>query len=93
MKKYIFLLLIIILIIGCDMNNFNKNESEEYLLTYEMADSRAAVLMSKLNLDQKIEIIGGYSRFFIKGFPELGMPYIFSICIKNERGTLVESFS
>jgi beta-glucosidase len=44
---------------------------------FEEADRRAQKILDALSLDDKITLIGGYSRFFIHALPEHNVPYIF----------------
>jgi beta-glucosidase len=37
-------------------------------------DQRADAMLSKLSLEQKIDLIGGVDRFFIRGIPSIGFP-------------------
>jgi beta-glucosidase len=46
-------------------------------MSFQEADSRAKALVQKLTMEQKIEMIGGHDRFYIKGYPELGIPWIY----------------
>ncbi len=46
-------------------------------VSFEEADQRAEKLLTKLTIDQKIKLLGGYSRFFIQVIPEYYIPYIF----------------
>lgn len=44
---------------------------------YAEADKRAGEVLAKLKLEEKIELISGYNSFFIKGFPQYGMPELY----------------
>jgi beta-glucosidase len=46
-------------------------------VSYEVADQRATEVLGKLSVEQKLQLISGYNGFFIKGWPELGMPELF----------------
>jgi len=46
-------------------------------VSYEAADKRAGEVLAKLSVPQKLELISGYNSFFIKGFPEYGMPELY----------------
>ena len=46
-------------------------------VSYQEADQRANDILKKLTIDEKIKLVGGYSRFFINAIPEKGIPYIF----------------
>lgn len=46
-------------------------------VSYEAADARAGEVLAKLSVAQKIELISGHNTFFIKGFPEYGMPELY----------------
>ncbi|HKB56505.1 MAG TPA: glycoside hydrolase family 3 C-terminal domain-containing protein [Lacunisphaera sp.] len=43
-------------------------------VSYEDADQRAGGVLAKMTTAQKLQLISGSNSFFIKGFPELGMP-------------------
>ncbi|PTX91801.1 glycosyl hydrolase [Opitutus sp. ER46] len=43
----------------------------------EKADERAGALLAKMTTEQKLELISGHNQFFIKGFPELGIPQLY----------------
>ncbi len=42
----------------------------------EMAKTKAAELVSKMTLEEKLDYIGGYNRFYIRAIPRLGIPEI-----------------
>lgn len=46
-------------------------------VSYEAADLRAGALLAKLSLEQKLELIRGHNMFFVKGYPELGLPELY----------------
>src|SRR4051812_42595714 len=46
-------------------------------VSYEAADQRAGELLAKFSTEQKLQLISGSNGFFIKGFPEFGMPDLF----------------
>jgi beta-glucosidase len=46
-------------------------------VSYEDADQRAGALLAKLTPAQKLELISGYNSFYIKGYPEFGMPELY----------------
>src|SRR3984957_7169559 len=37
-------------------------------------DQRAEAILSKMTLDQKIDLIGGQDDFYIRAYPEIGWP-------------------
>jgi beta-glucosidase len=46
-------------------------------VSYEDAGRMADEIIGKLTTEEKIKLIGGYSRFFIHSIPQKGIPYIF----------------
>lgn len=44
---------------------------------FETADKRAEEVLGKLTVEEKIELISGHNSFFIKGFPQQGMPELY----------------
>jgi len=46
-------------------------------VSYEDADKRAGEILAKLSLVQKLELVSGYNSFFIKGYPEFGLPELY----------------
>ncbi len=46
-------------------------------VSYEVADRRATEVLGKMSVEQKLQLVSGYNGFYIKGFPELGMPELF----------------
>jgi len=46
-------------------------------VSYEDADKRAAEVLAKLSLDEKLQLISGHNSFFIKGYPQYGMPELY----------------
>lgn len=40
------------------------------------AAARAAALVRQMTLEEKIDYIGGYNHFYIRGIPRLGVPEI-----------------
>jgi beta-glucosidase len=46
-------------------------------VSYEEADQRAGLVLAKMTPEQKLQLISGYNSFFIKGFPELGIPELY----------------
>ncbi|MBQ3026003.1 MAG: hypothetical protein IJD27_00580, partial [Alistipes sp.] len=42
----------------------------------EEAKHRAAELVSKMTIEEKLDYIGGYKRFYIRAIPRLGIPEI-----------------
>lgn len=59
------------------LSSFKERHAFHPPISFEEADNRAEQLLNKLTLDQKITLLGGYSRFFIHAFPEYNIPYIF----------------
>ena len=54
------------------------SEKFEPPISYEEADKRAEGYLGKMSMDEKIELLGGYSRFFIRGVSRLGIPPVFT---------------
>lgn len=46
-------------------------------VSYEDADKRAAEILAKLSVNEKLQLISGHNSFFIKGFPQYGMPELY----------------
>ena len=46
-------------------------------VNFKDADKRAEIILAKLSTDEKIHLIGGYNMFFIKGYPQYGMPQLY----------------
>lgn len=46
-------------------------------VSYEDADRRASEVLAKLSLDEKLQLISGHNSFFIKGFPQHGIPELY----------------
>ncbi|MBN1598798.1 MAG: glycoside hydrolase family 3 C-terminal domain-containing protein [Bacteroidales bacterium] len=68
-----------VLLSACKTTNLQTEKSLTFIpeISYEKADERAGVLLETLTLDEKITLIGGYSRFFIHGIPEKNIPFLF----------------
>ncbi len=46
-------------------------------VSFADADARADALLAKLTLAQKLALVSGHNGFFIRGFPELGIPELY----------------
>jgi beta-glucosidase len=46
-------------------------------VSFNDADKRAEIILAKLSTNEKIHLIGGYNMFFIKGYPQYGMPQLY----------------
>ncbi len=46
-------------------------------VSYEDADRRAGEVLARMTLAQKLQLITGHNSFYIKGWPELGMPELY----------------
>jgi beta-glucosidase len=46
-------------------------------VSYEKADARATQILSKMTIDEKLQLVSGHNSFFIKGFPEHGLPELY----------------
>lgn len=58
-------------------NSYPKKDVYEPPVGFQEAGQRADNIIKDFTLDQKIELLGGYSDFFIHGFPEHGLPYLY----------------
>ena len=46
-------------------------------VSYADADQRAGALLARMTRTQKLQLITGHNSFFIRGFPELGIPELY----------------
>ena len=46
-------------------------------VSFEDADTRATALLSRMTLAQKLGLISGHNGFYIKGYPEFGLPDLY----------------
>ena len=46
-------------------------------VTFEDADRRAGAVLAKMSAEQKLQLITGHNSFYIKGWPELGIPELY----------------
>ena len=46
-------------------------------VSYEDANKRATAVLAKLSLEEKLQLITGHNSFFIKGYPQYGMPELY----------------
>jgi len=46
-------------------------------VTYEEADKRAGAVLAKLSAEEKLQLISGHHSFYIKGYPQYGMPELY----------------
>ena len=46
-------------------------------ISFEDADKKADQLLSKLSVDEKIQLLGGHRFFYIKGFDKFGIPELY----------------
>ena len=46
-------------------------------VSYEDADKRAAAILAKMTVAEKLQIITGHNSFYIKGFPQHGIPELY----------------
>jgi beta-glucosidase len=44
---------------------------------FDVADARATALLAKLTLAQKLGLISGHNGFYLRGYPELGLPELY----------------
>ncbi|MBN2710197.1 MAG: glycoside hydrolase family 3 C-terminal domain-containing protein [Calditrichaceae bacterium] len=70
---------ILTLFFACTKIKHNKKSPVAVLppLSFEEADLRADSVLAKLSLNEKIEMIGGHNMFYIKGYPEHGIPQLY----------------
>ena len=52
----------------------NADPSFKTPVTFEEADRRAGEILAKMKLEEKVQLITGSNNFYIKGFPQYGMP-------------------
>ena len=76
-KNSVFFITFIITVAISQLSSFKESHPYNPPLSFEEADKRAENLLNKFTIDQKIKLLGGYSRFFIHTFPEYDIPYIF----------------
>ncbi|MHC4842375.1 MAG: glycoside hydrolase family 3 N-terminal domain-containing protein, partial [Planctomycetota bacterium] len=82
MKKYLFLLIVVLMFGPCsysDTEDFVKEaqfKPFEPPVSYETAMAKAESILPKMSLEEKIEMIGGHSIFFTKGYDKYGIPSI-----------------
>lgn len=46
-------------------------------VSFEDADLRAATLLARMSRSQKLQLISGHNSFYLKGYPELGIPELY----------------
>src|SRR5512143_1084622 len=46
-------------------------------VSHEDADARAAAILARMTVAEKLQIITGHNSFYIKGFPKLGIPELY----------------
>ncbi|MDD4921364.1 MAG: glycoside hydrolase family 3 C-terminal domain-containing protein [Bacteroidales bacterium] len=46
-------------------------------VSYELANKRADTVLAKMSMEDKLQLISGYKDFFIKGFPQYGIPELY----------------
>jgi len=46
-------------------------------VSYKEADRRAGEILAKMKVDEKVQLITGWNGFYVKGFPQYGMPDLF----------------
>ncbi len=76
-KNSVFFITFIIIVAISQLSLIKESHAFNPAVSFEEADKRAENLLNKLTIDQKIELLGGYSRFFIHAFPDYDIPYIF----------------
>ncbi|MFZ4725293.1 MAG: glycoside hydrolase family 3 protein, partial [Paludibacter sp.] len=47
------------------------------VVSYADAEKRSQVILEKMTLPEKISMISGHNSFFIKGFPQYGIPHLY----------------
>jgi beta-glucosidase len=75
--RVIFFILSLFTIIISYAQTHNEQDKFSPPVDINRAEQRADTLLTKLSLDEKISLTGGYQSFFIRGFPEHQIPYIF----------------
>jgi len=46
-------------------------------VSYEDADARAGVILAKLSTAEKLQLVSGHNTFYLKGYPQYGMPELY----------------
>ncbi|HRX16696.1 MAG TPA: glycoside hydrolase family 3 N-terminal domain-containing protein [Spirochaetota bacterium] len=57
--------------------NINSKDHFKPLLSHAQASAKAAEVVSRMTLEEKIEYIGGHNYFFIKGCDDLNLPRLY----------------
>lgn len=80
MKKLFVLCIIVFLFAGCQYTNAKDFKKEAQFqpfkpsIPYETAMAKADRVLQQMSLEEKIEMIGGHSIFFTKGYDKYGIP-------------------
>ena len=96
MKKSIIFFAWIIIINMCVMSQETGFKPFIPPVSYEVANERAQEILKKMSLEDKIQIIGGYNSFFIKGFEKYNIPQLYlsdatqGVHIRKELSSLME---
>ncbi len=83
MKKLIPLILIMLIIAACNGSSGKEFKQEKEFqafeppVSYAEARKKAETIVSKMSLDEKIAMIGGYNLFFTKGYEKYGIPQLY----------------
>lgn len=62
------------------LNNVSHSQvSPKFIppVSFEQADKRADVILSKMSIEEKTQLISGYRSFYIKGFEKYGIPELY----------------
>ncbi len=81
MKKSVpvWILLLFVLSVSCTTTKIENKGTESFVppVSYEKAGEKADSLMALMTLDEKLEMIGGFERFYIKGIKRFNLPDIY----------------
>jgi len=95
--------LIIFFVFGIILSNNKLSAQSSYIfkpfepkVSFEDAGKKADEILSKLTVDEKIQLLGGHRFFYIKGFEKLDVPQLYlsdatqGVHIRNELNTGLE---
>jgi beta-glucosidase len=69
--------LFVVCVVSSPPSRLQAEPSFKTPVTYEDADRRAGEILAKMKVDEKVQLITGSNGFYIKGFPQYGMPDLF----------------
>src|ERR1700722_18668050 len=68
------LLLITLLALGPSSVAYSQSAAVAGSLTPSAVENQVEALLSRMTLEEKIDLIGGVDGFFVRGMPSLGLP-------------------